>query len=215
MTSESNVPKDLAGLSRQLLIKRLEEALLERDTYKKASQTDELTGLGNRRRLLADLTTLASHHHDTIITFMLFDIDHFGDVNKCSEGQVLGDKVLVEFAKTLQSSVRPFDRLYRLGGDEFVLLGTPRWNKEDISTQRLAESAQERAEILCLAISEHDWEENKLPAVTISVGVTADRASVPFDNIYTRASRKLRHAKKGGRNRAEVETGIFKRLAQS
>jgi diguanylate cyclase (GGDEF)-like protein len=52
---------------------------------------------------------------------VLMDIDHFKNVND-TYGHLIGDEVLVLFARLMRSSFRFHDQLYRFGGEEFVVL---------------------------------------------------------------------------------------------
>jgi two-component system cell cycle response regulator len=84
--------------------------------------SDPLTGLGNRRRLLFDLSAATdgegvSEPH----VFALFDLDGFKDYND-SFGHIAGDALLTRLGQNLAATVQPFGRAYRLGGDEFCVL---------------------------------------------------------------------------------------------
>ena len=84
--------------------------------------TDDLTGLGNRRKLLrnADLL-LAGAANERPVALLLLDLDHFKDVND-SLGHAAGDELLRVVAARLTTTLQDGDLLYRLGGDEFALL---------------------------------------------------------------------------------------------
>ena len=83
------------------------------------SQTDELTGLPNRRSLLA--STEEALQHDAPVAVMLLDLDGFKDIND-SLGHGVGDEVLVALAQRMRASLPPEVTIARLGGDEFALL---------------------------------------------------------------------------------------------
>ena len=77
---------------------------------------DSLTGLPNRTRLVADETSLRSP------TLFLVNVDHFKEVNDFY-GNKIGDQVLVELKRRIQSQESPLPRrLYRLHADEFALV---------------------------------------------------------------------------------------------
>jgi diguanylate cyclase len=83
------------------------------------SLTDELTGLPNRRALLA-----ATGHRlasDEPVAFLLLDLDGFKDIND-SLGHEVGDQVLMHLAERMRTGVRHEALIARLGGDEFALL---------------------------------------------------------------------------------------------
>ena len=84
------------------------------------SLTDALTGIGNRRRLLADLhRTLDPPTPPTLL--MIFDLDGFKSYND-SFGHPAGDALLVRLAEKLHASLGSVGASYRLGGDEFCVV---------------------------------------------------------------------------------------------
>jgi two-component system cell cycle response regulator len=83
--------------------------------------TDSLTGLFNRRYLIAHLKKIIDELGQTAkpICVLIFDLDHFKNVND-TYGHHAGDDVLKEFSQRLGRELRSFDMLARLGGEEFV-----------------------------------------------------------------------------------------------
>ena len=99
----------------------------------KASQTDPLTGLRNRRYLAnqipADLAYYdrerkRSGEFDQVLVFALVDLDFFKRVND-QHGHRAGDQVLLQVAQVLGSLARSSDYLARWGGEEFLLVFRP------------------------------------------------------------------------------------------
>ena len=99
----------------------------------KASQTDPLTGLRNRRYLAnqipADLAYYdrernRSGEYDQVLVFALVDLDFFKRVNDL-HGHRAGDQVLLQVAQVLGSLARSSDYLARWGGEEFLLVFRP------------------------------------------------------------------------------------------
>jgi two-component system, cell cycle response regulator len=84
------------------------------------ARTDPLTGLGNRRRLLEDLTCMLDEKQRPHV-FALFDLDGFKAYND-SFGHTAGDTLLRRFAENLTGAVSKDGFAYRLGGDEFCIL---------------------------------------------------------------------------------------------
>ncbi len=78
---------------------------------------DPLTGCYNRR-YLAELTAV---QHDERWGCIVFDLDHFKQVND-TYGHQRGDEVLIGMVQFLCNHVRPQDAVIRLGGDEFLVL---------------------------------------------------------------------------------------------
>jgi two-component system, cell cycle response regulator len=82
--------------------------------------TDALTGLGNRRSLVADLeAALASEAGSTIL--IIFDLDGFKRYND-TFGHPAGDALLARLGCRLAEAVEDHGGSYRLGGDEFCVL---------------------------------------------------------------------------------------------
>jgi diguanylate cyclase len=99
-----------------------EYARTEHEVMRSMAYTDPLTELPNRRRLTDALTLAlvgASPQH--MLAVYLIDVDEFKHVND-TFGHEVGDELLVEIARRLQSNVRSGDVVARLGGDEFVVL---------------------------------------------------------------------------------------------
>ena len=82
--------------------------------------TDELTGLGNRRRLLDHLEDLAGQP-DARFAVVAIDLDRFKNVND-TFGHLAGDELLGRVSKRLESVLRDGDVATRVGGDEFTLV---------------------------------------------------------------------------------------------
>jgi diguanylate cyclase (GGDEF)-like protein len=90
---------------------------------KTLARTDELTGLPNRRRLIAELGTFSKVEG----ALMLLDLNGFKQVNdQCGHGA--GDQVLIQVAARFARVLPESALLARLGGDEFGVLlnGTSR-----------------------------------------------------------------------------------------
>jgi two-component system, cell cycle response regulator len=84
--------------------------------------TDALTGLGNRRKLVADLQSeVAAATREAPRILILFDLDGFKRYND-NFGHVAGDALLARLGHKLAAAVTPFGEAYRLGGDEFCAL---------------------------------------------------------------------------------------------
>lgn len=81
------------------------------------ARTDELTGLPNRRRLIAELSTFSNIEG----ALMLLDLDGFKPVND-KYGHEMGDQILRQVAQRFSRSLPSGAILARLGGDEFGVL---------------------------------------------------------------------------------------------
>jgi diguanylate cyclase (GGDEF)-like protein len=83
------------------------------------AMTDELTGLPNRRAVLARLGELLAADDDCAV--MILDIDHFKAIND-QHGHLVGDEVLRAVAGAVAGTLREPMVGGRLGGEEFLLL---------------------------------------------------------------------------------------------
>jgi diguanylate cyclase (GGDEF)-like protein len=160
------------------------------------AMTDPMTGALNRRAFshFTEREMKRALRHDTPLSVVLFDIDHFKKVND-THGHSAGDEVISTLARTVANAVRDEDYLGRLGGEEFgiVLPQTP------------IEGAIELANRLRQAISGLTFfGDGHAFSVTSSFGVTL---AVPYDRdigqALDRADRALYAAKRNGRNRVE------------
>lgn len=92
-----------------------------------AAITDPLTGIHNRRHFDAAveredaLRRRVAAEKRALRSAILFDLDHFGRVNK-RFGHQVGDRVLRLFADTLKARARSSDLVARYGGEEFVVI---------------------------------------------------------------------------------------------
>ncbi|MEV0156417.1 bifunctional diguanylate cyclase/phosphodiesterase [Micromonospora sp. NPDC050686] len=92
---------------------------------------DPLTGLPNRKALLAEVVEQVHLHAERVargdpdahLALLLIDLDRFKHVNDAL-GHAVGDRLLVEVSARLTDAVGPGDLLARLGGDEFAIVST-------------------------------------------------------------------------------------------
>jgi diguanylate cyclase (GGDEF)-like protein len=93
------------------------------------ANVDPLTGLANRKALIAEVTAAAATHHRRALqgdsangfALLLLDLDRFKNVNDAL-GHEVGDRLLVAVGERLADAVRPGDLVARLGGDEFAVV---------------------------------------------------------------------------------------------
>lgn len=145
--------------------------------------TDSLTGLANRRALMADLEDAVSASPPEAMVLALFDLDGFKAYND-SFGHPAGDDLLRRLGGQLQTSVEPHGRAYRLGGDEFCILARTR----DLAAEVICEAA-ERA--LC--------ERGKGFKITASWGKVLIPVELTTSTDALRVADRRMYAKKGRR----------------
>lgn len=86
-------------------------------------ETDELTGLKNRRGFLSAsrYEIHRSNRYQQPLTIAVLDLDNFKKIND-SKGHSVGDKLLIELGSYLRSALRKVDTVARMGGDEIVFM---------------------------------------------------------------------------------------------
>ncbi len=99
-----------------LLLRSLDEARRGVEAHR-LSLTDDLTGVGNRRAVMDELTSSAGQP----LSLVLIDLNSFKTVND-TLGHQQGDRVLVSVAQRLQEVVGDARVVARLGGDEFAVV---------------------------------------------------------------------------------------------
>lgn len=153
--------------------------------------TDELTGLYNRRYLLAclDKQRAIANREGSRFVLAFIDLDKFKTIND-EFGHLIGDDVLQQFSELLQESVREIDIVSRYGGEEFVLL----LNGLGIETAAVV------VERIRDAVEKLTFSEENL-TMTISVGLTEYQAPETAKETLGRADQLLYKAKQEGRNR--------------
>jgi two-component system, cell cycle response regulator len=109
------------------------------------ASTDALTGLGNRRQLLADLDGLFADPDGAQWLFVLFDLNGFKRYND-TFGHPAGDALLARLGDRLHLSVGPGGSCYRLGGDEFCTLAPVPTTEIEQFLNRTTEALAERSE---------------------------------------------------------------------
>jgi diguanylate cyclase (GGDEF)-like protein len=94
-------------------------------TLRHEADTDQLTGLANRRAFLRRLDTALRHagKDDRSVALLMIDLDHFKELND-TMGHHTGDLLLQQVGPRLRQALREADTLARLGGDEFAVVLT-------------------------------------------------------------------------------------------
>jgi diguanylate cyclase (GGDEF)-like protein len=191
---------DLVSMLSAAQVQNAALAELNRQLEDEAS-TDTLTSLPNRRTfdtyLANQLGGRERNPRNSLLGLILFDLDRFKAVND-THGHAIGDQVLAEIGRRLQSSVRRGELAARVGGEEFALV------MPDVSNQAELAGAAER--IRNLIAAEPVATDVGPLNITASVGGSAVR-SVRTDTgaeLYRTADSALYRAKDGGRNRVET-----------
>ena len=107
--------------------------------------TDALTGLGNRRKLLADLDRRLGERRPQPALLMIFDLDGFKGYND-TFGHPAGDALLARLGGKLALVPGSDGAAYRLGGDEFCLVTPIRDGGMELVIDRALDALREHGE---------------------------------------------------------------------
>ncbi|KTC64204.1 diguanylate cyclase [Pseudomonas fluorescens ABAC62] len=159
-----------------------------------AAQTDELTGLMNRRAFFerAHVLYAQCRHNQQPLSALMMDMDHFKQIND-TYGHQAGDQVLRQIGAVISASLRKADVYGRLGGEEFAVL----------LPNTSLDAARDIAEQLILAISGMAAEPVK--GLSASLGVASTH--LQDDDLHAlmnTADKALYRAKAMGRNQVAV-----------
>lgn len=173
---------ELTKLVKELLC---EVNLLNNNIYK-----DELTQVYNRRILNDNIS------YDVLA---MCDIDNFKEIND-KYGHTIGDKILVEFSKELNSMVRNQDIVCRYGGDEFTILF------KDCSTDDILSRIEDiREKVSALG--------NKQQInLTVSFGLSEYQDGKTLHDVIVEADKALYESKNQGKNRVTVFSKIKEKI---
>jgi diguanylate cyclase (GGDEF)-like protein len=169
-------------------LKHTEEQLIHNTLH------DRLTKLPNRTLLLDRLNhAILSAQRDENFKYAVLsmDLDHFKRIND-NLGRQLGDQVLIEVAKRLETCLRKVDTAARMEGDEFVIL------LEKISGVRAATEVSLRV-IELVSQSMHLNDQDLFTSVSIGIAVGSQRHK-KSDDILREADIALHEAKERGRS---------------
>ena len=173
----------------------ISERLHEQAELKRLALTDTLTGLANRTLLNDRLEHALArmHRRGDALAMLLLDIDRFKTVND-SLGHQVGDALLVEVARRIESVTRNDSTVARLGGDEFVVL---------VDGPEPVVSVHAVADRLLAALRQPFQLSPNLPPVSASVSIGISIATTTgrqANDLYREADLALYRAKDSGRD---------------
>ena len=156
------------------------------------ASTDELTGLANRRALMAFANDAVekAHREAATLAVLMIDIDRFKRIND-SLGHAVGDQVLRHASRVLAAGLRERDRLGRVGGEEFVAV---------LPGATLAEARQVAERMRNAIDAARLIGPSGEVRFTVSIGVAGAQLAESADALLKRADAALYAAKNGGRN---------------
>ncbi len=150
----------VVGIRLALSLRSLRQLTEERH---RQAVTDQLTGLGNRRRLAAVLEECFGEEQRDV-AFLFVDLDHFKEVND-SFGHSAGDQLLAQIGPRVRSRLGDSDLFVRIGGDEFAVI--------------LVDAGREHAARVAAGLSEVLNSPFTLEMVTVTIGASIGIAIAP------------------------------------
>lgn len=160
----------------------------------RAAQTDELTGLRNRRAFFEQAQQLHSHCRNNRLPLcaVMLDMDHFKHIND-TYGHQVGDQVLSQMGVVISTSFRDTDVYGRLGGEEFAIL------LPDTSIEEALHIAEQLVSSIAGLMT------GPVHCITASLGVASmDARDNDLHSLMNNADRALYRAKARGRNQIAV-----------
>jgi diguanylate cyclase len=161
--------------------------------------TDEITGLGNRSRYLADLETAVAESHSGSANWVLLhlDLDNFLQITEAC-GQINGDKLLAEVAREIRQVAGDRARLARRAGDEFTILVDDRNTADEVAwlAENLLETLRQPVLLGCGVVH-----------TTGSIGIVElKNHDAGAEKAHLNAELARRKARRDGGNQAVVFT---------
>ena len=202
--SEQGLIADLRRRNRDLeqaldYLRRTQEEL---DATEVQAQTDELTGLYNRRCLNEQLGKAIerAQAEGAAPSILMMDLDKFKPIND-TFGHAAGDIVLRQVAGVLKDTVRSTDLPCRVGGDEFAVVLAP-------IEETMAAEVAARLHRSIAALEIHVPE--GIVRIGATLGGTRWRSGDDVASLMERADKRLYEAKETGRNCVSWEGKILR-----
>ena len=189
-----------AKKTQSVLIKALKQAQAKTnelqqqvDDMNNNRQLDPLTGLFNRT-VLNQTVDMWLNNQTQDIAALAINLDHFRQFNE-NYGMTIGNVILSKVAQKVKSYVEDSGLPVRMAGEEFLVM-IP--DADLNSAQEIAEKVRHGVEKLQFVNAKN---KQKLPKVTVSIGVTKFNHKLGLDGTITKANSALQMAKATGRNR--------------
>lgn len=177
--------------------KKTQELQQQVDEMNDSRQLDALTGLFNRS-VLNQTVDLWLANDTQNIAALAINLDHFRLFNE-SYGMTIGNVILSKVAQKVKSYVSDSGLPVRMAGEEFLVL-LP--EADLVTAQEVAEKIRNGVEKLQFVNAKN---KQKLPKVTVSIGVSKYNRRLGLDSTISKASSALQMAKATGRNRVYTD----------
>jgi diguanylate cyclase (GGDEF)-like protein len=152
--------------------------------------TDELTGLPNRKLFSRQYLSFVRNCNERKETLFMFDVDNFKDVND-TYGHIFGNTILTTVGEKLQKAVNGHGIAARWGGDEFV---------------GILETSPEEAECILKQFMEtlKDEKIDNRYHVNVSIGICEINKELSIEQMIKKVDVAMYLSKASGRNRIEI-----------
>ncbi|MFK7886805.1 MAG: GGDEF domain-containing protein [Gammaproteobacteria bacterium] len=175
-------------------VKRSETLALD---LQRLALTDALTGVPNRRAIMASLETEVARakRKNTSLSVLMLDIDRFKHLND-KRGHIAGDEALAQIAAAVSEQLRTGgDTIGRWGGEEFLAI------LSDASMEEALRAAKRVAQ--CIAELGIRYDQESEDVVTVTIGVAEQRGVhiTTADDLVHRADKAMYRGKTEGRDR--------------
>jgi len=158
----------------------------------RAQENDFLTSLYNRQafnRITSEFCSNIKKNKalDHFHYLAILDLDNFKNVND-TYGHMIGDEVLIIFARIMRQNIRTSDMVFRWGGEEFIII---------IENTPVAEAHMMFDRLRGIVERQNFPQAGK---VTVSVGYSQFSCPVDFQEVLDKSDRALYYSKEHGRN---------------
>jgi diguanylate cyclase (GGDEF)-like protein len=186
------------------LFAQLQARIAAEDKLRYLAEHDDLTGLRNRRALVAHLSDRLTAGSPGPVAILYMDLDRLKAINDCL-GHSAGDWFIKLFADRLRECAGSRSMVARLGGDEFVVVS---------DHAMLVDSALSLANRLLTMVRDRVAISGHTITRTVSIGVAAGEPGRDDSaDLLRRADEAVLAAKRGGGNQVVVSDDLsLKRL---
>ncbi len=167
----------------------INELVIRQESLAREASSDPLTGILNTKSGKLKISELLDENQEPFNNLLfLMDIDDFKTIND-TQGHMIGDQVLIQFAELLKHTFRNEDIVFRLGGDEFVAF--IRTDKDPIQVvEKVMRRFYEGLNVLKV---------NEL-TLSSSIGVFVSDRFSDFNYYYRHADEALYQVKRSGKS---------------
>ncbi|MDL2293656.1 GGDEF domain-containing protein [Ruminococcaceae bacterium OttesenSCG-928-D13] len=187
----------VSEFTRQRLQKQL---IVMTEKFRNSAYTDPLTGVYNRRALIAHFGEADALAHG--LSFAMLDLDFFKKVND-TYGHEIGDMLLCHLVLLVKKRMPSGAQLYRWGGEEFLLV----LKSGDMAHLRdVLDSIRKEVAETPLVLPAQEGGSPMLLTTTVSIGGMVAASQDSIETSISQADAQMYLAKKAGRNRVMIKS---------